>query len=89
MEGDFDRGWDGVWISEVRITSEGWTATVETRVRTDASHRRVSSVRRRKNKEGSPIRATLIPSLGWKSKMQPQLSEQLHHRLMTPLLQLH
>jgi hypothetical protein len=28
-EGDFDRGWDGVWTSEARITSDGWTATVE------------------------------------------------------------
>jgi hypothetical protein len=27
--GDFDSGWDGVWVSEVRITSDGWTATVE------------------------------------------------------------
>ena len=27
--GDFDPGWDGVWISEARITSDGWTATVE------------------------------------------------------------
>jgi hypothetical protein len=27
--GDFDRGWDGVWTSEARITSDGWTATVE------------------------------------------------------------
>ncbi len=27
--GDFDSGWDGVWISEARITSDGWTATVE------------------------------------------------------------
>lgn len=26
---DFDSGWDGVWISEARISSEGWTATVE------------------------------------------------------------
>ena len=26
---DFDPGWDGVWISEARITSHGWTATVE------------------------------------------------------------
>ncbi|PYT94566.1 MAG: hypothetical protein DMG36_04470 [Acidobacteria bacterium] len=26
---DFDSGWDGVWISEARITSDGWTATVE------------------------------------------------------------
>jgi uncharacterized protein DUF5916 len=26
---DFDRGWDGVWISEARIISDGWTATVE------------------------------------------------------------
>jgi hypothetical protein len=26
---DFDPGWDGVWTSEVRITSDGWTATVE------------------------------------------------------------
>jgi len=23
-----DSGWDGVWISEARITSQGWTATV-------------------------------------------------------------
>jgi hypothetical protein len=28
-EGDFDPGWDGVWTSEARITSDGWTATVE------------------------------------------------------------
>lgn len=27
--GDFDSGWDGVWISEARITSDGWMATVE------------------------------------------------------------
>src|SRR5437870_3599667 len=27
--GDFDSGWDGVWISDARITSDGWTATVE------------------------------------------------------------
>jgi len=27
--GDFDRGWDGVWTSEARITQDGWTATVE------------------------------------------------------------
>jgi len=27
--GDFDPGWDGVWMSEARITSDGWTATVE------------------------------------------------------------
>jgi Domain of unknown function (DUF5916)/Carbohydrate family 9 binding domain-like len=27
--GDFDSGWDGVWISEARLTSDGWTATVE------------------------------------------------------------
>ncbi len=26
---DFDSGWDGVWISETRVTSDGWTATVE------------------------------------------------------------
>ncbi|HEY6945003.1 MAG TPA: DUF5916 domain-containing protein [Candidatus Acidoferrum sp.] len=26
---DFDAGWDGVWISEARIASDGWTATVE------------------------------------------------------------
>ncbi|HEV2196673.1 MAG TPA: DUF5916 domain-containing protein [Candidatus Acidoferrum sp.] len=25
---DFDSGWDGVWISEARITADGWTATV-------------------------------------------------------------
>jgi hypothetical protein len=25
---DGDSGWDGVWISEGRITSQGWTATV-------------------------------------------------------------
>ena len=30
MEGsDFDPGWDGVWTSEARITSDGWSATVE------------------------------------------------------------
>ncbi|HJT71540.1 MAG TPA: DUF5916 domain-containing protein [Terriglobales bacterium] len=27
--GDFDPGWDGVWISEARITADGWTATIE------------------------------------------------------------
>ncbi len=27
--GDFDRGWDGVWTSEARITPDGWTATIE------------------------------------------------------------
>jgi hypothetical protein len=27
--GDFDRGWDGVWTSEARVTADGWTATVE------------------------------------------------------------
>ena len=27
--GDFDPGWDGVWVSEARITADGWTATVE------------------------------------------------------------
>ena len=27
--GDFDQGWDGVWTSESRIASDGWTATVE------------------------------------------------------------
>jgi len=26
---DFDPGWDGVWTSEARITSNGWTATIE------------------------------------------------------------
>jgi hypothetical protein len=26
--GDFDRGWDGVWTSEARITPDGWTATI-------------------------------------------------------------
>jgi hypothetical protein len=26
---DFDAGWDGVWTSEARIASDGWTATVE------------------------------------------------------------
>ncbi len=26
---DFDPGWDGVWVSEARITSDGWTATIE------------------------------------------------------------
>jgi hypothetical protein len=26
---DFDPGWDGVWLSEARITKDGWTATVE------------------------------------------------------------
>lgn len=25
---DFDSGWDGIWTSEARITSDGWTATV-------------------------------------------------------------
>jgi len=25
---DGDSGWDGVWMSEARITSQGWTATV-------------------------------------------------------------
>ena len=28
-EGDFDPGWDGVWTSEARIASDGWTATIE------------------------------------------------------------
>jgi hypothetical protein len=27
--GDFDRGWDGVWISSAHIASDGWTATIE------------------------------------------------------------
>src|SRR5260370_32119458 len=27
--GDFDRGWEGVWTSEARITPDGWTATIE------------------------------------------------------------
>jgi len=27
--GDFDRGWDGVWTSSARITTDGWTATIE------------------------------------------------------------
>jgi hypothetical protein len=27
--GDFDRGWDGVWTSETRIATDGWTATIE------------------------------------------------------------
>jgi Domain of unknown function (DUF5916)/Carbohydrate family 9 binding domain-like len=27
--GDFDRGWDGVWTSSARISSDGWTATIE------------------------------------------------------------
>jgi hypothetical protein len=27
--GDFDAGWDGVWISEAQITQDGWTATLE------------------------------------------------------------
>ena len=26
--GDGDSGWDGVWVSEARITEHGWTATV-------------------------------------------------------------
>lgn len=26
--GDGDSGWDGVWTSEARVTSQGWTATV-------------------------------------------------------------
>ena len=26
---DFDPGWDGVWTSDARITSDGWTATIE------------------------------------------------------------
>src|SRR6202035_905604 len=26
--GDGDSGWDGVWVSEARITGRGWTATV-------------------------------------------------------------
>jgi len=26
---DFDSGWDGVWTSDARITSDGWTATIE------------------------------------------------------------
>jgi len=28
-DSDFDSGWDGVWVSQARITSDGWTATVE------------------------------------------------------------
>src|SRR5438552_2150544 len=28
-EGDFDRGWVGVWTSEARITADGWAATIE------------------------------------------------------------
>lgn len=28
-EGDMDSGWDGVWTSEARIGTKGWTATVE------------------------------------------------------------
>ena len=28
-EGDFNRGWDGVWTSEARITADGWAATIE------------------------------------------------------------
>lgn len=28
-EGDGDPGWDGVWSSEARITSDGWTATIK------------------------------------------------------------
>ena len=27
--GDLDPGWDGVWTSEARITSDGWAATIE------------------------------------------------------------
>jgi hypothetical protein len=27
--GDFDRGWDGIWTSEARITRDGWTATIQ------------------------------------------------------------
>ena len=26
---DFDSGWDGVWVSEARITQDGWSATIE------------------------------------------------------------
>jgi hypothetical protein len=26
---DFDRGWDGVWMSDARVTADGWTATIE------------------------------------------------------------
>ena len=26
---DFDSGWDGVWVSEARVSADGWTATVE------------------------------------------------------------
>lgn len=26
---DFDSGWDGVWTSEARIGTDGWTATIE------------------------------------------------------------
>jgi hypothetical protein len=26
---DFDPGWDGVWRSDARITSDEWTATIE------------------------------------------------------------
>lgn len=28
-ESDFDPGWDGVWTSEARIGTDGWTATIE------------------------------------------------------------
>src|ERR1700693_3341385 len=28
-QGDFDRGWDGVWASEAHIGADGWTATVD------------------------------------------------------------
>src|SRR5215471_2275672 len=28
-QAEFDRGWDGVWTSEARIATDGWTATVE------------------------------------------------------------
>src|SRR5262249_16103348 len=31
---DFDSGWDGVWTSEARIGTDGWTATIEIPVTT-------------------------------------------------------
>ena len=27
--GDFDAGWDGIWMSEAQITQTGWTVTIE------------------------------------------------------------
>jgi len=67
--GDFDRGWDGVWASEARITSDGWTATIEIPFTTlNFTHSRdviwglnLKRFIRRKNEEGlwSAYRRTL------------------------------